>query len=141
VNTFTKAWDIKAYTLDGSAYCKACAEDGDAGIFGQPVFESDEAHGMTCDSCRHYIDEPERIEVNDQRARATAEVGGDYYIEVARAESKWVVTEYHRITGYPWYQATYRTLGRAIADANTRLAEEQDASGIAHPQFTSKKGN
>lgn len=45
-----KAWDIRAYTLEGAAYCLDCSIHGDAAVYGAPVFMSDEFEA-SCDSC------------------------------------------------------------------------------------------
>lgn len=134
-NSLTPWHTVKGYTLDGNAYCKSCAEDGDASIFGTPFVDIDDTAGWVCASCRHFIDEPERIIVDPERARAVADIGGDYYIEVAIIDGTWHVTEYDKNTGYPWYKATYRTRNRAIADANSRLADEEFVAGIHHERF------
>lgn len=52
---YKKAWEIIGYTLDGGLYCLECAENGDAMPFGNPVWVSDELHGLACESCHEQV--------------------------------------------------------------------------------------
>jgi hypothetical protein len=49
--SLVKAWTIRAYCLEGAAYCVECGENGDASVWGNPVFVSDQFDYSVCDSC------------------------------------------------------------------------------------------
>jgi hypothetical protein len=51
MGSLVKAWTVRAYCLEGAAYCVECAENGDALISGNPVFVSDHFEYSECDSC------------------------------------------------------------------------------------------
>lgn len=63
MDTYTRAWKVTGYTLDGGAYCAPCMDILFHGVQGKwvekimrfseniaPVFASDE-HDLTCERC------------------------------------------------------------------------------------------